>query len=603
MNKFLLIFLSFFTLVTVAQTPDGFKRKKQSNSVKDANIPGFETIDGSKLNAPNRFQSIDNNLRSFGNINVIRDTTNQVIFIENLAPRVAGKQLRVSATDMAMNFVEKNKSLLQLKSPAEELSLVSSETDESGTTHLRMEQNYRGVSVYGGELRVHIKDNQVTSLNGNTFKTPNISTAPAFDGAKAVEIALRDLSKIAKVEINTPQQSGLLPIQKNTAKLQVYFQNKKPVLAYELTVRPNLIERWIYFVNAKTGEIINKFNHTCTVDGIFKTTARDLNGRNQEFRIYEKDGTYFMLDASREMFSPQRSTLPDEPSGAIWTIDAKNSRIGGNMEFAHVTSSDGLSWSPVAVSAHHNAALCYNYYKDTHNRNSLNGSGGNITSVINIQDEDGEGLDNAYWNGEFMGYGNGNQGFKPLAGALDVAGHEMTHGVIENTARLEYRNQSGALNESFADVFGVLIDRDDWTLGEDIVKPGAFPSGALRSLQNPNQGGRSLRDRGYQPKNMSQYVFLRDTPDEDNGGVHVNSGIPNHAFYLFASNNSVGLLRAEKVYYQVITNYLTRTSKFIDLRLAVIDASKNLYGESVANAARQAFDEVGIVENSSTPQQ
>lgn len=603
MNKLLLALLSFFAFTSFAQTPDGFKRKHQPNAVKDANISGFETIDGSKRNSPRRFQSIDNNLRNFGDVKVIRDdTSRRVIFIENLKPRNAAatdkeKMLRISATDMAMDFVEKNKSLLQLKNPAEELSLTSSETDESGMTHLRMEQRYKGVTVYGGEIRVHIKDNQVTSLNGSSFKTPNISVKPGFDEAKAVEIALKDLSKNAKVEAIT-QQLGLLPVQKNTSELRIYYQNKQPLLAYELTVRPNLVERWIYFVNAKTGEIIDKFNHTCTVDGIFRTTARDLNGRNQEFRIYEQNGTYFMIDASQEMFSSERSNLPDEPSGVIWTIDAQNSRIGGSMEFSHVTSTDGLTWSPIAVSAHHNAGLCYNYYTNTHGRNSLNGSGGNIVSVINIQDEDGQGLDNAYWNGEFMGYGNGNQAFEPLAGALDVAGHEMTHGVIENTARLEYRNQSGALNESFADIFGVLIDRDDWTLGEDIVKSGAFPSGALRSLQDPNQGGRSLRDRGFQPKNMSQYVFLRDTPEEDNGGVHINSGIPNHAFYLFASNSNVGLSRAEKVYYQVINNYLTRTSKFIDLRLAVVDASQNLYGETVANAARQAFDEVGIVEAS-----
>ena len=103
-------------------------------------------------------------------------------------------------------------------------------------------------------------------------------------------------------------------------------------------------------------------------------------------------------------------------------------------------------------------------------------------------------MDNAFWNGEFMGYGNGNQGFKPLAGALDVAGHEMTHGVIENTARLEYRNQSGALNESFADIFATLIDRDDWTLGEDVVKSNVFPSGALRSLENPTKVGKETPD-------------------------------------------------------------------------------------------------------------
>ena len=161
-------------------------------------------------------------------------------------------------------------------------------------------------------------------------------------------------------------------------------------------------------------------------------------------------------------------------------------------------SSNGSTWSATAVSARNNASICYDYYRTTFNRNSLNNKGGNIVSVINITDEDGKGMDNAYWNGEYMGYGNGGQAFKPLAIALDIAGHEMTHGVIENTARLEYRNQSGALNESFADIFGALIDRYDWTLGEDVVKSSVFPSGALRSLENPNQGG--PRDPGYQVK-------------------------------------------------------------------------------------------------------
>lgn len=605
MKKILLSLFSFIIFSSVAQQPGGFNKKQPLRSEKGSGITGFETIDGSKNAASFRIPQAINydDIKRFGQTNVIRDTTNRVIFIENLEPPVAGKQLRISASEMALAFTEKNKSLLQLKKPSEELTILNTSADESGTTHLLMEQRYRNVPIYGGEVRVHIKDNRVTSLNGRTFKTPTLTVNPTFNGAKAVEFALQDLSKFAKIEISKQDETGLLPVQQNTAKLLIYYVNDKPVLTYELTVRPNMVERWIYFINAKTGDVLDKFNHTCTLDGVFKTTARDLNNRNQEFRILESGGTYFMIDATQEMFSAQKSTLPNDPVGTVWTIDAKNSRINGKMEFAHVTSTNGTTWSPTAVSAHHNAGLCYAYYRTTHGRNSLNGSGGNIISVINILDEDGTGLDNAYWNGEFMGYGNGNQGFKPLAGSLDVAGHEMTHGVIENTARLEYRNQSGALNESFADIFGVLIDRDDWTLGEDIVKPGVFPSGALRSLRDPNQGGTSLRSRGYQPKNMSQYAFLRDTPDEDNGGVHINSGIPNHAFYLFASNSGVGLERAEKVYYQVITNYLTRTSNFIDLRLAVIDASKNLYGEAVANAARQAFDEVGIVQGSNNNQQ
>jgi len=169
----------------------------------------------------------------------------------------------------------------------------------------------------------------------------------------------------------------------------------------------------------------------------------------------------------------------------------------------------------------------------------------------------------------------------------------MTHGVIENTARLEYRNQSGALNESFADIFGALINRDDWTLGEDVVNRSMFSSGALRSLKDPNQSG--PRANGYQSKFMSQYGFLRDTPSKDNGGVHINSGIPNHAFYLFATDTGMNKDKAEKVYYQALSNYMTRTSQFVDLRLAVIQSAKDLFGKGQeAVAAIAAFDAVGI---------
>src|SRR6185436_18716992 len=116
-------------------------------------------------------------------------------------------------------------------------------------------------------------------------------------------------------------------------------------------------------------------------------------------------------------------------------------------------------------------------------------TGGNIVSIINVTDENDNNMDNAFWSGAAMFYGNGNQAFTSLAKGLDVAGHEMSHGVIQNTANLEYLSQSGALNESYADIFGSLIDRDDYKMGEDVVKLNFFPSGALRDLSNPHNGG------------------------------------------------------------------------------------------------------------------
>jgi hypothetical protein len=196
-----------------------------------------------------------------------------------------------------------------------------------------------------------------------------------------------------------------------------------------------------------------------------------------------------------------------------------------------------------------------------------------------------------------MFYGNGDNSFKPLARGLDVAGHEMSHGVVQSTANLVYQGESGALNESFADIFGAMIDREDWLIGEDVVHSSAFPSGALRSLQDPHNGAQTGNfNGGWQPKKYGE----RFTGSEDNGGVHINSGIPNHAFYLFASDAAVGKNRAENVYYRALDMYMTKSSKFIDARLAVVKAADDLYGQTVANRAKEAFDAVEIFNGNAT---
>jgi bacillolysin len=290
----------------------------------------------------------------------------------------------------------------------------------------------------------------------------------------------------------------------------------------------------------------------------------------------------------------------DDPQGVIWTIDAGGSKVSEDLSIRQISSTNN-SWNNAnGVSAHYNAGVAYDYYKNTHARTSLNGKGGTIVSIINITDENGKGFDNAFWNGEYMGYGSGGTYFKPLAGGLDVAGHEMTHGVIENTANLEYKSQSGAINESLADCFGAMVERktgaDGWRLGEDVMKGNFYPTGCLRDLANPNNGGRSLNDNGYQPGTMNQYY----SGSEDNYGVHINSGVPNNAFYRFATASGMTKEKAEKVYYRALTFYLTRTSKFLDLRRAVIQSATDLKNSGITDAdinnAKLAFDAVGITD-------
>jgi len=520
------------------------------------------------------------------------------------------------------NFLENAKELMQIQNPSQEFRVIHSETDDLGMTHVKYQQEFKGIPVYGAEVIYH-HDGKSAFVNGIYQPTPNIeSLTPSYTVEEAEAFTLAEIGGIVEPESD---QFGLFDFEKVKTELVIY----KGKLAYHLSVYKNIVDLWEYFIDAETKAIIHKYpgmckfhNHksekgNCTshshendhveahqslVNGPVVSNALDLFGVSRQLNTYEVNGTFYMIDAARTMFDATNSAIPDDPIGAIWTIDAFNtSPQNSNFQFDHVTSgSSSFGGKQTGVSAHYNGGQAYMYFKNIHDRESINSSGGNIISLINISDEDGGSLGNAFWNGVAMFYGNGDNSFQPLARGLDVAGHEMSHGVIQNTANLEYQGESGALNESFADVFGAMIDREDWLIGEDVVNTSAYPSGALRSMEDPHNGA-SVGDfnRGWQPKRYSE----RFTGSENNGGVHINSGIPNHAFYLFASNSDVGKLRAERVYYRALNRYLTKSSQFIDARLAVVQAAQDLYGANVANRARAAFDAVEIFDGNGTNNQ
>jgi hypothetical protein len=259
----------------------------------------------------------------------------------------------------------------------------------------------------------------------------------------------------------------------------------------------------------------------------------------------------------------------------------------------------------VAQAAHDGAGKVYDYYFNTFKRDSIDGQGMTMVSTVNYG-SDAEDAENAAWVGEYgqMIYGDGGQIFKPLPYGLDVIGHEFTHGVIENTSNLVYETQPGALNESYADVFGAMIDRANWTMGEAVIKSPPYPTPYLRSLQDPNAGGNydakdPLGSVG-QPATMDQYANLPNSRRADNGGVHVNSGIPNYAHYLLAK--ALGREKTEQIAYRALTEYLTPEAKFIDAANASVRAAQDLFGQGAeVSAVQQAFAQVGITAASATP--
>lgn len=532
---------------------------------------------------------------------------------------------RTKAEARAYTYLEAVKALLHCEGPLTEYAVISISDDAKGNQHFRLQQQYQGIPVYGGEIMLHTSDGEINLLTGRSFPSPlSCDVSPTLSRQAALEKGWAHLHTQAPEKTTSQWAQQLLPGQAEKADLVIFFPDtdmERPLLAWELVLNPNFAEHWHILLDAHNGNVLKAMDEICKIDGHridiahqspgsecqtsnvggysapipppdgpATAVANDLFGQARTINTYLKNGAYYMIDAAKSMHNAAQSVFPNDPVGVIWTINAQNtSPQNNNFSAVHVVSNNNSWNNPTAVSAHYNAGLAYQYYENTHGRISINGQGGNILSFINVADENGGSMDNAFWNGAAMFYGNGGQAFTaPLAKALDVAGHELTHGVIQSTANLEYFGESGAINESMADVFGAMIDRDDWKMGEDIVNTAFYPTGALRDLSNPHNGGSNLNSPSWQPAHVSELY----AGNEDNGGVHINSGIPNKAFYLFAT--AVGKNKAEKVYYEALSNYLGRSSRFIDLRIAIIAAAQSLYSSTEANAAASAFDAVGI---------
>lgn len=536
-----------------------------------------------------------------------------------------------------LSFLDTHKKTLLLNDPEEEFKWIGQTTDKSGREHIRMQQVYNGLNVYGAEIVLHFDGTAIRYLNGRYYATPVLpDLTPAISGPEAILLTKKMVGPSGKYqEISKEELEQLEVNSQENAELIIFFKEGtdfEPRLAWQVEWYPNIADHWTCLIDAETGEKLRSFSHICKArhpheetidhsersesekstsistpnrlpsllfaDGPKTVTAKDLFGQNRTINTYEKSGVFYLIDASRNMFNATTSVFPDEPVGVVWTLNAGNkSPSNDDFDVTHVTSANNAWTNASSVSAHYNAGVAFQYYQQTFGRNSINGRGGNIVSIINVSEDDGTDMDNAFWNGAYMFYGNGNQAFTaPLSKSLDVAGHEMTHGVIQSTANLDYYGESGAINESMADVFGAMMDRNDWKLGEDIVNTSIYKSGALRDLSNPHNGGTNLRSAGWQPDHVSEQY----TGSEDNNGVHINSGITNKAFYLFAT--AVGKEKAEQVYYHALQNILTRSSKFIDLRLAIIKSCQEVYPNepALATAAGQAFDAVGIVGDTGT---
>ncbi|MDP4551082.1 M4 family metallopeptidase [Alkalihalobacillus macyae] len=493
---------------------------------------------------------------------------------------------RQSATSNdALNYLEENKDKIKIKNPKAELKVEKSDKDELGMTHVRFNQTKNDVPVEGAEIIVHYNANdEITVVNGaynNQLEESDLDTTPAVTSEKAMEAA--------KSSVKAHNELDQLP----TSKLVIYPFQGQNHLAYKVNVNfiGNEPGNWFVFVDAETGKVIDKHNAIMDVDQ-YKTQNGSGTGVLGDHRLLhiskskaENEGTTFQL-----------ADYSHEGLDGILTYDYSNNKL---ELFSNKSASFKSEFDRPAVDAHYNSEQVYDYYLNEHGRNSLDDNGMPIQSVVHY----GDNYNNAFWNGTYMVYGDGDgEFFIPLSASLDVAAHEMTHGVTSNSANLIYKFQSGALNEAFSDIFGALIDDSDWEIGEDIMAPAAVADGrtSLRSLSDPSKypvGSKYApygNGEGMYPSHMDEFYDLPG--DLDNGGVHINSSIINHAAYLTAQD--IGREKLGDIYYRALTHYLTPTSDFSDARQAIIQSAVDLYGEgsSEVQAATGGLDSVGITE-------
>ena len=266
---------------------------------------------------------------------------------------------------------------------------------------------------------------------------------------------------------------------------------------------------------------------------------------------------------------------PGEPDRSVYDDECNNDLPG---RLLRGEGDDPTGGDPEANQVYDNLGKAFEYYADTFGRDSYDNSGAELIASINFCEKPGTPTHNAYWDGHQMKFGDG------YAASLDVTAHELTHAITDRTADLEYKCQSGALNEAMSDIFASNVDSDDWEIGEDL------PGGALRDMANPANGDPP------QPAHVDDFVEMPNdgSPFNDNGGVHYNSGIPNHAYYLMVQ--SIGRKAAEQIVYRALTEKLEPTSGFEEFRTASLDVARELWGEDSPEyqGTNESFAAVGL---------
>ena len=460
----------------------------------------------------------------------------------------------------------------------------SVEKDELGFTHTRHQQFINDVPVEGTMIITHSKNNELKSVNGDYYQNFNANLAPSINEESALKFALQKVNAKKYMWENSvfQRQSGtnfypkaeLVMVHKKGAD---YSANNMR-LAYKFNI---YAEKPLYranvFVDANTGEILDEKNLICTIDVV--GTA-----------VTKYSGTVTMTSDSVNV--AQYRLRETGRGNGIQTYNLNNTTTYTNTDFTNNSSTWNVSGADQAASdAHWGAEMTYDYYKTTHNRNSIDGNGFALVSYVHYDIA----FANAFWDGQEMTYGDGGGGFTIMTG-LDVCGHEITHGLTAKTAQLG-SGEAGALNEGFSDIFGTTIEafarpsQHDWIMGPEIM--------------TSHQGIRDMSD----PKNLGQPNCYHGVNWDPNLEPHQDNGPCIYWYYLLCQGGSntndngdaynvtgITMAKAQMIAFRGLTVYFTPSTTYADARRYTIQAATDLYGacSPEIQATTDAWYAVGV---------
>jgi MYXO-CTERM domain-containing protein len=440
-----------------------------------------------------------------------------------------------------------------IRVPSEQLYATRLEHDELGMTHVRFAQRANSLPVIGGNVIVHLDSNGVISSVTNGARDASTLSSTP------------EITPAAAADVARARTIGAIGA---TAPDLVYVITNGEGdirLAWRTDVRGPMLHDTV-FVDAISGEVVARHPHIQPV-------------RNR----------------------------------TIYT----GGDIGLQIEPTLVGTETSPPTETIAKIGFDNSGTVYDCYKTLFNRDSYDGLGAELVAVVNMKNN-GAALNNAFWGGDVMVYGTGDGvEFGNFVRALDVSAHEMTHGVVQESAGLVYQLESGALNEASADILGVAcehfktqtINANTWKIGEDIYTP-ATAGDALRYMNNPTLDGpiynNQIYSTDYYPERHKLAAGETPGSGNDQGYVHFNSGIANLAFYLMVQGGNhprnkttytvvgVGMDKASKVWYRALNNYMTTNTTFAQARTATEMAATDLYPGPTRTAISMAWATVGV---------